>query len=376
MVAAKLKGIHKYSKKLADGTCTYYYKVNREKGSPVFWRSKNKPEPEPVSDQFLDAYNNAKASLNVNGTLPKSFFSINDLITEFRRSGEWAKLARDTKRGYEEVFALISDEFGDDDIKIFEATDFFGDVLEWQYQWSDRPRKADRLVQGLTRLANFAKYMKKIDNHVLSGIKRLHRADRSDIIWTTEEIERFCADASPQLRWGLLLAKYTGLRRHDLVSIKTDADKGYKFDWHSHKSKRRNSNGSIAKQKRLAIPIHSEIRKILEEIAHYKGSRSIPVSTLTILCNENGRAWTKDGFSTSFNRHRDKHGIDKHLHDLRGNACTEFKLAGFSNDEIARILGWERERVEKLIELYVSDKEIAKSQKERYERATEREQIL
>lgn len=43
-----------------------------------------------------------------------------------------------------------------------------------------------------------------------------------------------------------------------------------------------------------------------------------------------------------------------HFHDARGTAATKFYLAGFSAEEIAEILGWEKSKVEGIIDKYVN----------------------
>jgi hypothetical protein len=42
-------------------------------------------------------------------------------------------------------------------------------------------------------------------------------------------------------------------------------------------------------------------------------------------------------------------GIDKHLHDARGTFGTRLRKAGLTAPEIADVLAWEEERVERLL---------------------------
>ena len=44
---------------------------------------------------------------------------------------------------------------------------------------------------------------------------------------------------------------------------------------------------------------------------------------------------------------------DLHFHDLRGTAATKFYLADLSKREIAEILGWSEEQVERILRRYV-----------------------
>jgi hypothetical protein len=42
-----------------------------------------------------------------------------------------------------------------------------------------------------------------------------------------------------------------------------------------------------------------------------------------------------------------------HFHDLRGTACTRFYAAGLDKHDIAEVMGWEVEHVEKIIRRYI-----------------------
>jgi integrase len=50
---------------------------------------------------------------------------------------------------------------------------------------------------------------------------------------------------------------------------------------------------------------------------------------------------------------KSKAGVDKHLHDARGTFGTRLRRAGLSASEIADVLGWEEDRVKRLLAKYV-----------------------
>jgi integrase len=59
-------------------------------------------------------------------------------------------------------------------------------------------------------------------------------------------------------------------------------------------------------------------------------------------------------FATGFTRVKRKAGLGElHFHDLRGTAATKFYLADLSRREIAEILGWSEEQVDRIIRRYV-----------------------
>lgn len=71
-----------------------------------------------------------------------------------------------------------------------------------------------------------------------------------------------------------------------------------------------------------------------------------------MLTNTRGVPW-RSGLSDSFADAAKLAEVDKHFHDLRGTAATRFYLANFTLREIAEILGWEEDHVERIINRYV-----------------------
>jgi integrase len=80
----------------------------------------------------------------------------------------------------------------------------------------------------------------------------------------------------------------------------------------------------------------------------------IPKRATTVLVNSEGRPWKVGAFATGFVRVKRKARLDDlHFHDLRGTAATKFYLANLSNREIAEILGWQEEKIDRIIRRYV-----------------------
>jgi DNA-directed RNA polymerase specialized sigma subunit len=79
-----------------------------------------------------------------------------------------------------------------------------------------------------------------------------------------------------------------------------------------------------------------------------------------------------DGFGAAWSRAFNASalaGRDLHLHDLRGTAATNYYRADFTIREIAGILGWSEDKVERLIDRYVKRDEILKDRIRRLEKA-------
>jgi len=76
----------------------------------------------------------------------------------------------------------------------------------------------------------------------------------------------------------------------------------------------------------------------------------------TLLVNSRGEPWTANGLSSSFGDARAALGLRaKRLHDFRGTYATELCLAGLTNQEIARTMGWTVGQVDTIRRLYVDE---------------------
>ena len=341
MANGDIKGIHRYHKKLSDGTVRYYYKVSREKGAPVFWTKDHSPEREPLRAAFVAAYMEARAEWFRAPVADKD--TVAHLILRLQQTPDFKKLAKATKAYYQEAFPAILEEFGEDDIAAFEDRSMRKDVKTWRNQWRETPRQADKMLGTLVYLLNFAVDEGEITGHVLNKIKRLHKFDRSYIIWEKEDIAAFKSDAPEHLKWVIDIAAMTGLRREDLVTIPANADKSSHLEWRTSKSGRRTT---------ILVPIVGELREAIDAIKAHKSINGIHSTTL--LCNSRGKPWTGMGLSASFRKHAAKHGIEKTMHDMRGTAVTHYKMAGLDDNEIADIVGWKKADVEKIIKLYIN----------------------
>ncbi|WP_423301455.1 tyrosine-type recombinase/integrase [Sphingobium salicis] len=115
----------------------------------------------------------------------------------------------------------------------------------------------------------------------------------------------------------------------------------------------------------FSVEINTDTKILLARIrdrqiadwAKSRAKRRKPVPT-TVLFNSKGNSWTSDGFSTGFMRAKNKAGINKRLHDVRGTFVTWLASVGLSNEEIARIVGWAPEKVETIRKRYVDERRV------------------
>jgi hypothetical protein len=75
-----------------------------------------------------------------------------------------------------------------------------GDFKEFRDSFSDTPRKADYVWTTIARVLSVAKDRGKIAVNVCERGGRLYDSDRSEIIWTAEDIKQFCRVASVELQ--------------------------------------------------------------------------------------------------------------------------------------------------------------------------------
>ena len=116
----------------------------------------------------------------------------------------------------------------------------------------------------------------KISINPCEGIKTLYRgADRSELVWTSTDIERLKASA-PELTHAIDLAAHTGLRLSDLVSLSWSHIGEDEIVIATSKSRgRRNAR----------VPLYDDLRAVLARI---------PKRSTAVLTHSQGRPWSRE----------------------------------------------------------------------------------
>jgi len=316
VVTVRLKGIHTVR---AKGS-TYHYA----------WRGGPRLPGAPGSPEFVCAYQEAHASRKAPRT-----GRLRDAITAYKASAAFGALSDHTARAYRAHLDLIDAEFGDTSFKVLEDKRFRGDAVDWRDTMRKSPRAADYAIGTFKRLLDFAYDRGLVETNVLEKVKRLHRSDRSDSIWTAGEMAAFNAAASKELRWAVALAVHTALRQSDLIGLTWSAFDGTSFIDRTSKSRRD-----------VLIPAGPDCRKLMAGIARRH---------LIILTTERGhRPWTADGLRSSFGKACKRAGVNRTFHDLRRTAATHLLCAGVEGAKVAMIMGWSEDEIEALKRKYVS----------------------
>jgi integrase len=321
MAKRDVKGLHRV---VSKGRVYWYAwresgapRVHGEYGTPEFWASydeavRNRRIPEPGR------------------------FSA--LVTLYRASPDYHKLADSTKRNWARWLDEIADYFGPLSIAQFDRPEKIRPIIrQWRNRWADKPRTADFALQVLSRVLSHAvDPLGRIAGNSCEGIKQLYSSDRSEKIWTDADIANVRKVCSVEIAHAIDLAAATGLRLGDLLRL----------SWsHIGADAIVITTGKSNHKRRAIIPLYDSLRDVLARI---------PKRSTMVLTNSLGRPWTAGGFGASFHRAKTAAAVgDLHFHDLRGTAATKFYIAGLPERVIAEILGWEEGSVGKIIRRYV-----------------------
>lgn len=321
MVMVELKGLHIV--KIKGKVYAYAWR-----GGPRIYARLGTPE-------FVAEYNAAVADRNVTDET-----RFRAQVAFYKGSDDFKGLAETTRKVWSRWLDRIAAHFGNLSTAQFGRTDKIRPLIrKWLAEYGDRPRSYDYAKQVLSRVLSYCVEQGEITANPCEGIKSVYEVDRSEIIWTDDDIAMFRTGASLEVMLAVELAAQCGLRSADI----------FRLAWSHVGEDAIVIKTSKSRFKREAIiPIHDELRAVLDRIP-----RRSPV----VLTNSEGHPWR--GFSSSFSTAMERAGMgerDLHFHDLRGTAATKFYLAGISIRTIAEIMAWEEADVEKIIRRYVSRK--------------------
>ena len=321
MVMVELKSLHIVNSKGR----TYVYA----------WRGGPRIHAELGTPQFMQAYSEAIENHRIpdNGKFRAQ-------VQLYRSSEHFTSLAPTTRKVWGRWLDRIAAHFGDLATVQFGRTQKIKPLIrKWLGTFSDKPRTYDYARQVLSRVLAYVVEQGTITANPCEGIKSVYDTDRSEIIWTDDDIAQLRTKASAEVMFAVDLAAQCGLREADL----------FRLSWSHISDDAIVIKTSKSRFKREAIiPIHDDLRAVLARIP-----RVSPV----VLTNSRGMPWR--GFNSSFRPAKIAAlGADRdlHFHDLRGTAATKFYLAGLDIRTIAEIMAWSEEEVDKIIRRYVSRK--------------------
>lgn len=329
-------GLHIVRRKRAQGDRWYVYAY---RGGPlVLYQDGPRPD---VSDDLIARARGLR-------TQPSSRDTLRAIISDYRASPQFQSKAPKTQEDYRQRLDQIDHRFGRVPIRLIPK--LRGEVIKWRDEMADTPRAADRCVGMLVTVLEWAVDRETIDRNPLLKIKKLHKADRADLIWephhwqAIEALDDKGAHKVPgYVRRVLVLGSLTGLRIGDLLRLAwEDLQPGYLA-----LSTRKTGGEAI-------IPLHPELARFLTGPG--RGA---------VLRDTRGKPWTMEGWKSAWGRAQPE-GFDRHVHDLRGTFATRLMAAGFSDTEIALVMGWRAERIAAIRMRYVDRGRVARALSERF----------
>lgn len=302
---------------------TYYYA----------WRGGPPLRGEPGTPEFIASY---KEAIEERQTSDDG--RVRALVTLYKSSDDFKSLADTTRKQWAPWLDRIARHFGPLRIAQFDRPRKIRKVIRrWRGKWADKPRTADYGMQVLSRVLSYAvDPLGKIEANPCEGIKQLYSVDRSEIIWTDGDIAAIKKVCAPELANAIDLAAGCGLRESDLIRL----------SWsHIGEDAIVFPTGKSRGRREAIVPLYDDLRALLGRI---------PKRATTILTSSRKRPWTVNGLVTAVTRAKKRAGTgDLHFHDLRGTAATRFYIAGLTIREIAEVMAWEEEHVERIIRRYV-----------------------
>lgn len=329
-----MAGLH-IVKKPMSGFDRYYVYAWRGGGPCIHIQDGSYPT---ITPEILQEQQKAKAK-----RYDKTKDGFEMIIQGYSSSPEFNKLGERTKKEYRRWLNRASERFGNLPLHLFESRKMRGEIIEWKNLWESQPRSADSAALIMSMLLGWAVENGYLQVNVAAKIKNIHNVRRADKIWEDKHWEQIAAAKLPKhLMDCLFVAKWTGLRLGDLVSVGWEhiGPKAIVLTTHKRKG-------------RAVIPILPELRAWLDQMPEEEQKG-------TLLKNSRGYSWTESGLDSSFRKKRPK-GFNRKIHDLRGTFCTMLIVKGLTDEQVGMIMGWTAKRIAEIRARYVDEERVITS---------------
>lgn len=334
MPKVKLKGLN--IRKNSAGT---WYVSLRSTGK-LLAKAKSREGIDAILEgpDFLHAYSTAerkRRKVYAAGTLGA-------LVDRYKAGRRWRDLAERTKADYDKVL-LYLDPLLEDNAAEYETVD----IVEARDSAAEAKgdKFSDFVLAVLSAVFRDAVEAGLVKTNPVLGVARLYKAnDDANRRWTAEEWKAVLPLIPAHLRPVLTIAKHCGLRGQDIARLtwenyRTDPDMGKVLAFVPRK------NGDKVGEITIGVP--AELRSLLDAMRAGDGVVQ-PASNAPICRNSLGKAypsenamrkaWQDFKASAAFKAALPD-SSDLTLHGLRVTFASELRESGFSDREVADMLG-------------------------------------
>ncbi|TGV61835.1 integrase [bacterium M00.F.Ca.ET.141.01.1.1] len=320
MPVIKTGGIHRVKRRLADGSVKVYYYA---------WRGGPQVKAKPNTEAFAAEL----ARLREEGIVAnKKVATIETLIDHFtgpehQRNPDFLALAVSTRVDHLYAYKLVRKNWPECPLASTQEKGFKGAVSKWHRSMSANPRKADKALFSLSKVFSYALETEfgGVEKNPCKGIERLYKGSRKQLLWSPDQIALLRKQLEPHLLLPFEIAYSTGQRQGDILALTWKQWDGTYLRFNQSKT-----------WKTLKVKANSRLKVVLDALLPANKEK------LRICLNSRSRAWTKDGFKTSWGKAMNSEEIKIEgvtYHDLRGTFICERAREGSSIQDIARASG-------------------------------------
>ena len=332
-----IEGLYHSRRKLANGKFRYYYYTRKQHPRTQFWTCDGLKVRQPYPKEFVRAYVDAI----------KAEKAAHDDYTAFERlADDWAgTLTAKTREGYASYIKKVREKFRKLPVSAMADPKFRGVVIKWQGELAaSSARTADMCVFVVNQISKHAVDLGTISENRTDRIKNKYRAPDDKTPIPQADIAAFLDGANPTEADIFVGATHVPLRRNDLALLSWSQFKGDHFDLSEVRTSKRNQ---IA-----IIPLTAEGQAHFEDMKR-RQAQSKKGLGLRVFTGERGNPMRPDTLGHKINDRFKDLGLDHTLHRTRNTYATRLCVAGFSNAEIALIMGWSETDVEAMKKIYV-----------------------
>ena len=335
MPKVKLKGLN-----IRRNSAGKWYVSLRSTGKLLLSAKCDRDELDRMMEEpdFLHAYSTAerkRRKVYAAGTLGA-------LVERYKAGRRWSKLAARTQADYDKVLLYLDPLFEDnaadyETVDVVEARDSAAEAKGDKF--------SDFVLAVMSAVFRDAVEAGLVKANPVLGVARLYKAnDDANRRWTEDEWKGVSPLLPVHLRPVLSIAKHCGLRGQDIARLtwenyRTDPDMGKVLAFVPRKN-----GGKVGE---IAIGVPAELRSLLDAMKAGDGTVQ-PASNAPICRNSLGKAYpTENAMRKAWQDFKASkefkaalpNSSDLTLHGLRVTFASELRESGFTDREVADMLG-------------------------------------